>query len=150
MNEQDVDDSLVWEKGGTYPLVLFGSPRIKRTYSDFITPHQDFPLLSAIVQPMPGSLGRKFNAYLEEKDIHLGNMIEIRSTQTIINLAKNDVGICYLPRFVVEKELQTGELVELETDMKAAPISSAYGYRKNKWISPAIKLFLDILKGHCL
>lgn len=99
---------------------------------------------------MPGSLGRKFNAYLEEKDIHLGNMIEIRSTQTIINLAKNDVGICYLPKFVVEKELQTGELVELETDMKADPISSAYGYRKNKWISPAIKMFLDILKGHCL
>lgn len=150
LNEQDVDDSLVWEKGGTYPLVLFGSPRIKRTYSDFVTPHQDFPLLSAIVQPMPGSLGRKFNAYLEEKDIHLGNMIEIRSTQTIINLAKNDVGICYLPRFVVEKELQTGELVELETDMKADPISSAYGYRKNKWISPAIKMFLEILKGHCL
>ena len=69
-------------------------------------------------------------------------MIEIRSTQTIINLAKNDVGICYLPRFVVEKELQTGELVELDTDMKAAPISSAYGYRKNKWISPAITLSL--------
>ena len=55
-----------------------------------------------------------------------------------------------MPKFVVEKELQTGELVELETDMKADPISSAYGYRKNKWISPAIKMFLDILKGHCL
>ena len=147
LNQPTADEALVWEKAKTYPMILFGSPRIRRKYGDFITPHQTFPLLSAIAQPMPGSLGQKFKAYLEEKDIHLGNMIEIRSTQTIINLAKNDVGICYLPEFVVDEEIRRGELVELETDMQASPISSAYGYRKNKWISPAMQLFLEILKS---
>lgn len=148
LNKQDVDDTLTWKKGATYPLVLCGSPRLKRKYSHFSTAHQEYPLLSAIVQPMPGSLGEKFKDYLEEKDIRLGNMIEIRSTQTIINLVKNDVGICYLPEFVVAEEVQRGTLVELETDRSAAPIVSAYGYRTNKWISPAMQLFLEILRQH--
>lgn len=146
LNQPTADDALVWEKGAQYPMILFGSPRVQQKYGEFVTPHQYFPLLSAIIQPMPGSLGQKFKTYLEEKDIRLGNMIEIRSTQTIINLAKNDVGICYLPEFVVHEEIRRGELVELETDMKASPIISAYGYRKQKWVSPAMQLFLDILQ----
>lgn len=149
LNKQEVDENLTWKKGSTHPLVLCGSPHLLRKYPHFSALHQEYPLLSAIVQPMPGSLGEKFKDYLEERDIHLGNMIEIRSTQTIINLVKNDVGICYLPEFVVEEEVRRGTLMELETDRSAEPIVSAYGYRTNKWISPAMQLFLEILKNHC-
>lgn len=144
--KNEIDPLLEWKDFESYPLILFASPGIRRKYPDFTKSHQSYPLLSAIVQPMPGSLRRRFNEYLLRKDIHLGNTIEIRSTETIKNLVKNDVGICYLPRFVMEDDLKSGELVELETDMEKSQISSIYGYRRNKWISPAMKLFLEVME----
>lgn len=144
--KNEVDFLIQWKPFEAYPLVLFGSPDVKGEHQDFTKPHQSFPLLAAIVQPMPGSLRQQFHDYLLKKDIRLGNTIEIRSTQTIKNLVKNDVGICYLPRFVVEEEMKRGELVELPTDMKQSPVEAVYGYRKNKWVSPAMKLFMEILE----
>lgn len=143
--KNEVDPLIQWNPFESYPLVLFGSPNIRRKYPDFTKSHQSIPLLAAIVQPMPGSLGQQFHGYLRKKDIHLGNVIEIRSTQTIKNLVKNDVGICYLPRFVVEEEFKRGELVELKTDMEQKPVEAVYGYRRNKWVSPAMRLFMEIL-----
>lgn len=133
---------------GTYHLIAFASPQIKQAYPDFITPNQQFPLLTRIVQPMPGSLRRTFDEYLHKKQILLGNTIEVRNSQIIKNLARNDMGVCFLPKFAVTEELERGELVEIPTDMNAAAVSAVYGRHKNKWVSPAMQLFMDLLQKH--
>lgn len=130
---------------GNFDLIVFASPTVKKRYPDLNRIGGEYPQLSSIAQPMPGSLGRRFQNYLDERHIRLGNKIEIRSTQTIKNLVKNDMGLCYLPRFVVQEELDRGELCEIKTEMENKQVTAVCAVRKGRWMSPAMKLFMDIV-----
>ena len=86
-----------------------------------------------------------FEAYLQEKSIRLDHTIELWSIHTIKNLVKNDVGITFLPRFAVAEELESGELEEIPTDMKKRHITAVCAFHQNKWVSPAMELFMKLL-----
>lgn len=131
-----------------FESVLFASLKVKRLYKDFITPGQDFSSLARICQPAVGRVRRRFDEYIKEKHFLMGPTIEIRGTQTIKNLVKHDMGICFLPRFTIQEELDKDVLAELPIDKKFEPIHSVYGYRRDKWLSPPIKLFLQLLEKH--
>lgn len=131
-----------------FPLVMFASPKIKRLYPDFITPAQDFHQLARICQPAVGRVRRKFDEYVQSKQFIMGPTIEIRGTQTIKNLVKHDLGICFLPKFTIQEELDKDVLVEIPIDQQLEPISSVYGYRRDKWLSPPMKLLLQLLHKH--
>ena len=78
----------------------------------------------------------------------MGPTIEIRGTQTIKNLVKNDMGICFLPRFTIQEELDKDVLAEIPIDKKFEPIHAVYAYRKDKWLSPPLKLFFQLLEQY--
>ncbi|MDY6084224.1 MAG: LysR family transcriptional regulator [Dialister sp.] len=141
-NEEQLETTLV----GRFDLTVFASPAVKKRYPNLNQIGGEYPLLSPIVQPMPGSLGRRFQIYLDEQHIRLGNKIEIRSTQTIKNLVKNDMGLCYLPRFVVQEELDRGELVEIKIGKEKKQVTAVCGIRKDCWVSPAMKLFFKLVR----
>ncbi len=103
--------------------------------------------VTRIVQPQRGSLRKKFDEYCRQRGIPEGNTIELRSTQTIINLVKNDMGLCFLPNFVLQEELDKGVLEEIAVPGEPICISSAVAYYKNKWISPAMELFIYMMKN---
>lgn len=128
-----------------FDFAMFASPKIKRIYPDFITPNQDFSRLARICQPAVGKIRRRFDEYIKNKNFIMGPTIENRSTQTIKNLVKNDLGICFLPRFTIQEELDKGLLAEISIDAKFEPIHTIYCYRKDKWMSPPLKLFCKIL-----
>lgn len=130
----------------SYALHLYASPRVRLMYPDFSAKGQDMTQLARIVQPRPGAVRERFDRYIREKSIQIGNSIEIRSTQTIINLAKNDVGVCFLPDFVVREDVRRGELCPLKAEEMSADIHAVYGCHKNKWRSAAIRLFLSLLE----
>lgn len=159
LREDKVDVGIFYEQPGeeisleirpfqAYRLHFFASPRIGLMHPELIRHGAELTELARIVQPMPGAIREQFDRYLREHDITLGNSIEIRSTQTIKNLAKNDVGICFLPDFVVSEEVERGELVRLAADEVDEGIAARYGWHKNKWKSPAMELFLRILEEH--
>lgn len=131
----------------TYRLILAGSPQVEEILSGESGEDKD-ALLSAVIQPVQGALKRKFWAYMDNENIHIGNQIVVRSTHTIINLAKNNVGICYLPEFAIRDELDKGELVELSEAHDDEYVSAGYAWRKGKWMSLAMKLFLEVLKSY--
>ena len=56
------------------------------------------------------------------------NMTTSTSMGVIIRLAKSGMGICAVPRAVIETELQTGELTVLETDVRLPAISFTASY----------------------
>lgn len=128
-----------------FEFAMFASPKIKRIYPDFITPNQDFSRLARICQPAVGKVRRRFDEYIKSKNFTMGPTIENRGTQTIKNLVKNDLGICFLPRFTIQEELDKGVLMEIPIDKKFEPIHTVYCYRKDKWLSPPLKLFCQIL-----
>lgn len=131
-----------------FDFVMFASPKIKKLYSDFITPNQDFSSLARICQPAVGRVRKRFDEYIKSKNFTMGPTIEIRGTQTIKNLVKNDMGICFLPRFTIQEELDKDVLVEIPIDKKFEPIHAVYAYRKDKCLSPPLKLFFQLLEQY--
>lgn len=135
--------SLTAYPAGTYETVLIASPAIKGRFPDFITADQAVPIPFIINEP--NCIFRQiFEQYLRERSIILDHTIELWSIPTIKNLVKNDVGLSFLPRFAVQEELERGELAEIPTEITHSSISAVCAHHKNKWISPLMRLFIDL------
>ena len=131
---------------GSYPLILAASPDTKKLFPDFITPDREIPVPLIINEP--NCIFRQvFEQYLREKSIILDHTVELWSIPTIKNLVKSDVGISFLPAFTVQEELGTGELEEIPTDISGKTITAVCAHHKNKWISPLMRLFMDLCKS---
>jgi len=135
--------NLITQPMGIFPVILVASPETKESYPDFITPDQQIP--TSFIINEPNCIFRQiFERYICEKSILLDHTIELWSIPTIKNLVKSAVGISFLPRFSVQEELDSGELVEIPIDLSGAQISAVCGYHKNKWISPLMQAFIDL------
>lgn len=128
---------------GTYEVILVASPTIKSRFPDFITPDQTISV-PFIINEQNCIFRQIFEKYLRERAIVLDHTIELWSIPTIKNLVKNDVGISFLPRFAVQEELERGELVEIPTEITPTHISAVCAHHKNKWISPLMRLFINL------
>ena len=96
-----------------------------------------------ITMPRPGEIRQLADDYLRQRGISFTNMIELRSTQTIINLVENDMGIALLPDHAARERMALGRLAAAQSDPMT--VTSYYGVHRNKWRSPAMNLFLEIL-----
>lgn len=76
--------------------------------------------------------------------IRLDHTIELWSIPAIKNLVKSEVGISFLPEFTVREELEQGELEIVRTDLERPVLSAVCAYHKNKWVSPLMRLFMDL------
>lgn len=128
---------------GKYELALVSSPKLKKQYSDFITPDRNIPI-AFIINEKNCIFRQIFENYLRKKSIIMDHVIELWSIPTIKNLVKNDVGISYLPKFTVEDDLKEGSLVEIETELNNTTISAVCAHHKNKCLTPLMKLFIDL------
>lgn len=134
---------LLWDLG-SYPVALVASPNTAEKFSDFTTQKQQLPIPLIINEP--NCIFRQiFEKYLNTNSIILDHTIELGSIDTIKKLVMSDIGVSFLPRYVVEEELQKGSLIELNTNVKHREISAVCACHKNKWLSPLMKLFIDCL-----
>lgn len=78
---------------------------------------------------------------VSKKALTMGNM------ETQLKMIEAGNGISYLPRFVVEKRLKSGSLRELPMDTSEKSVYIAYAMHKNKSISPAMSLFIELIKA---
>lgn len=131
---------------GVHPLVLVAAPEVKKAYPDFITPDRTIPVPFIINEAMC-IFRLMFEDYLRKKSIVLDHTIELWSIPTIKNLVINEVGITFLPKFSVKKELETHELVEIPTEMPNPQIRAVLAHHKNKWISPLMQCFIDLCRS---
>lgn len=84
---------------------------------------------------------------LSERDLRISPVLEIGNTETIINLLKRGMGVSFLPEFTVRKELKRGKLRQLDTDLPGVKMYSQLLHYKNKWITPQMQVFIDMVKG---
>ena len=138
--------NLTLQPMGCYPMSLVASPETKKRYPDFITPDRSIPV-PFIINEKNCIFRQIFEAYLQERSILLDHTIELWSVPTIINLVKNDVGISYVPTFTVQADLAAGDLEAIPTELTDRTISAVCAYHKNKWVSPLMRLFLDLCAG---
>ena len=137
--------SLVVEKLRDYQLVLAGSMELKQEACDFITKGQrkDICLLTMDKNSL---YHRQFEEYLRKSDITLNGEMELVSTEAIKRSVAGNLGVAYLPRFTVDEELRCGLIRELPVSIENNRITTVCTYHKNKWVTPAIDLFISLLR----
>lgn len=136
--------SVIEEELTAYHAILVASPSADLKQLDFVTPHQQKSI--NLINSDPHSLHQKrLQQYLKEKDITVNHSIEMWSLEAAKISVMSDLGIAYLPDFTISKELQEGTLIPVPIDLDTVPVPVVCTYHKNKWISPAMELFKDLL-----
>ena len=89
---------------------------------------------------------RVLDKELAKRSLEIAPVLEIGRTDLITKLvAKSDM-ISYLPDFVTEEPIASGELCYLDVCDLEPEIWKQLIYHKNKWISKSTKVFIDYLK----
>lgn len=137
--------SLTVEPLSSHPLVLVAGPQLAETDRDFKTTGQrkDLCLLTVDKNSV---YHRALAEYLDKSDIVLGYEMEIGSIEAIKRSVSSNLGIAILPRFTVEQELTAGTLTELSMNGPQKNITAVFSCHKNKWTTPAMDLFIRLLK----
>ena len=82
---------------------------------------------------------------LAQRETEIRPVLEIGNTETIINLLKRGMGISFLPRFTVRKELEEGTLRQLRTDLPGVTMYHQLLLHKRKWITRPMQIFMDLV-----
>ena len=136
-------DVLEVESMGEYEVILLAAPGFSQP--DFTTPGQRKPV--SLVTDEPDSIfRRRLEDYLRERDITLDATLELWSIETIKRCVMSDLGFTYLPRFAAREELAGGQLLELTAPISGVRFPALCARRKNRWVSPAMALFMDLLR----
>ena len=136
-------EALEVESLGSYDIVLLASPDFTET--DFTTPGQRKAV--SLVTDEPDSIFRRhLEAYLRQREIELDVTLELWSIETIKRCVMSNLGFTYLPRFVAEEELADGRLAELKAPISGVPAPALCAWRKGRWVTPAMELFLELLR----
>lgn len=128
-----------------FSMVLVSSPEFSSELSDFSTPHQRKKLCQ-IRNEGEAVFQQVFDRYLQSKDIVLEQKMELGSIEAIKRSVMSNLGVAFLPRFTVIEELNRGMLQEVRADYSESRITALCAYHKNKWVSPAMKLFIQLTK----
>lgn len=138
------NDSLTTVKLADFNLALICSPLLEQDKFDLSKPNQEINT-SLIINEIESIYRKILENYFSDKNIVLNNTIELWSIEAIKKCVASNLGISFLPRFTVEEELENGKLKELKVDCSNTKITAIYAYHKNKWISPAMSLFMQLL-----
>lgn len=138
------NDSLVITQLEDFTLALVCSPIFDQNKFDLCKPNQEINT-SLIINEADCIYRRIVENYFIDNNISLNNAIELWSIEAIKRCVASNLGISFLPRFTVEEELRNGKLKELEVGYSDTKITAIYAYHKNKWISPAMSLFMQLV-----
>lgn len=100
-----------------------------------------------ILTEMGAAYQYELESLLSELDMRISPVLEIGNTETIINLLKRGMGVSFLPEFTVRKELRKGKLTQIATNLPGVRMYSQLLYHKNKWVTPQMQVFIDMVNG---
>lgn len=98
------------------PLGLFASPTLSISESCFFLPGlaPELPLITGSVKSGPYKI---FKRFLDGRGIRLGKTMQVGNVHIVKALLEGGLGVSYLPKICVEKELARGSLVEVLTGL---------------------------------
>ena len=137
--------SVVTEPLAQQPSALVASPELAEDERDFISPGQMKD--AAIIYSEEQSVhSRILNEYMLRKNIKMKQSMQVQSIEAIKLCVAGNLGVAFLPRCAVEDELRDGRLIELDTEIEGGTVRAMLSYHKNKWMSPAMRLFIELVK----
>ncbi len=136
------DDALHMEYFGQQELVLVASPQL--AHVDFTQREQHIPVNFIINEPQC-VFRQIFESTLRERKITFESTIELWSIESIKKCVASNLGISFLPRFSILRELESGELKALPFSEVPPSITALCAYHAGRTVSPAMNLFIDCM-----
>jgi len=141
------NDNLYSKALAEIPLVFVCSP--SQCLNDINLNTHDQLIKTSIIVNEPECIYRNiFEDYLKTKNIIVDNLIELWSIESIKKCVKSGLGIALLPEMAVTEDIKSQELRLLQGEDDNLMITASIAYHKNKWINPAMKLFIQIVEKH--
>ena len=137
------DDALNRRELGEQSLVLVASPQIADV--DFTEPGRH-NACSFIINEPQCVFRQIFESTLRQRRITVENTIELISIESIKRCVAANIGVSYLPRFAVAKELECGELIELPFGEQSQTITAMCAHHAGKAVSPAMHTFIQCVE----
>ncbi len=78
--------------------------------------------------------------------VTLSASVEVDNVFVITELVKKGMGLAFLPEYAVLKQIQEGSLVKLDVDMLPQTYYSQILCHKNRWPSPFMVDFIEMIK----
>jgi DNA-binding transcriptional LysR family regulator len=126
-------------------MLLLTSPGHPLINKERILP-EDISQEPLILTEMGCSYRAVFENILNRHNIKPYVALETGSVQAIKQFTMSGLGITLLPEVAVKDELANNKLVTLNWEGEDFGIVSQILYHKDKWISPALKAFLELSK----
>lgn len=130
-------------------IVLVGSPDCSLNILDKSYENQKLNEC-LIVNEEECSYRKMFEEYLGERGIIPSNTMKLWSVEAMKRCVMSGLGIACLPLIAVNEEIKEGKLKVIPCDGDFNQISSQFAYHKNKWISPALAMFIEITLKHAI
>lgn len=86
--------------------------------------------------------------FLAAKGYELHPVWEVGNTDVITRFLLKNKGISFLPEYVVHDYIKSGQLTVLDTECKEIVMWSQLVYHRNKFVTPQMKLFLELMVKH--
>ncbi|QGG51978.1 LysR family transcriptional regulator [Lysinibacillus pakistanensis] len=93
------------------------------------------------------SYRNQLEAQLQQEGLLPLQMIEFASIEAIKQCVIAGLGITFLPKMVVEKELEDGQFIELQSPFNIKPIYTDIAWHKDKHIQPYLSDFIEIARN---
>ena len=81
---------------------------------------------------------------LAENGYELHPFLETGNTEFIINQLRHNLGVSFLPGFIVKKDLDEGRLSRLDVRDFHLQVCRQIVYHKDKWVTREMKAFLEL------
>lgn len=93
--------------------------------------------------------GMSYRMHLDDQlaGMHLAvePFLEIGNTEVIVRMLLRNMGVSFLPEFVVRDRIESGELVRLDVNDVHVEQSLQLLCHRGKWITPAMQAMIDML-----
>ncbi len=139
------DSSLIARHIGDVRLRVVASPDYLRANGRPHTP-QDLNKFQCLVDTTPRYKHKwPFQEGRRKFSVSVTNKVEANNGETILNFAKEGIGIAYLPDFIVEDALSTGQLELLFPEWQLDPLPISLVYSQNRLMTPTLRALIDFL-----
>lgn len=85
---------------------------------------------------------------LAAKGYELHPVLEVGNTDVITRFLLENKGISFLPEYVIKDYINDGRLTSIDTELGDIVLWSQLAYHRNKFVTPQMNLFLEMLVKH--
>jgi DNA-binding transcriptional LysR family regulator len=139
LNESDLVTHILFEE----PMVVIAALNHPLTKKTQVMPH-DINGQALVLTDLGCSYRRIFESILAQAGAKPSSVLAFSSNEVIKKFVGDGWGIGFLPQVTVKQELTTQQLIALPWAGPPFNIKTQLIYHKDKWISPALRAFIDI------